>query len=182
MTIAINPGLWYRALLTYKKGQFRENAHVVAAVAYEWMKRHATDLSATLGGQADIVTIVPSKRGHTYDSQPLRRALALVPTFRKRLSESLVCARPELYGRMLYMPDMFRVATSAVAGSRVLLIEDSWITGATALSAAGALLAGGAAEVTVVPIAREISASFRGDDHPYLAYLKGPYDLAAWPR
>lgn len=45
-------------------------------------------------------------------------------------------------------------------GKRVLLVEDAWVTGATAVSAAGSLVEAGAAEVLVLPIARIIDGGF----------------------
>src|SRR5437763_51405 len=161
MTIAVNPSVWYSMLLTYKKGQFPENAPIVSAVAYEWLKKHAKDIAGVLGGRADVVTIVPSKRGHSYEAQPLRRALATIPAFAKRLSPALRCVRPDLGERMKYVPEIFEpVDPRAVKYKRVLLIEDTWISGATAVSAAGALLRAGAKRVLIVPIAREFTRDY----------------------
>lgn len=81
-------------------------------------------------------------------------------------------------------PTAFRPGPISVAGKRVLLIEDSWTSGATAISAAGALLDGGAASVLIMPIARIIPSGFWPDDHPYRTAMKLPWDPDSdqWPR
>jgi glutamine phosphoribosylpyrophosphate amidotransferase len=80
-----------------------------------------------------------------------------------------------------YRPEIFEVVDD-VAGDRIVLVEDTWIRGATALSAAGALLSAGAGAVVITPIARDVKPSFHGEDHPYLSYLTAGYDITAWPR
>jgi len=183
MSIARNPSTWYGMLDKYKKAEFREHALPLACFAYEWLKRHRDEICGLLGGEVDLVTIVPSKRGYSYDAQPLHRALAQVPRFAQRLSQTLRCDCREAYRRMRYAPEVFRpIDPDAIRDRRILLIEDTWITGATAVSAAGALLDAGAERVVILPIAREVSREFRGADHPYLAYIERYYDIDEWPR
>ena len=62
--------------------------------------------------------------------------------------------------RKTYNSSAFSAGTTSVVGERVLLMEDTWVTGATAISAAGALLREGASGVMVMPIARAVSPSF----------------------
>jgi orotate phosphoribosyltransferase len=78
-------------------------------------------------------------------------------------------------------PSVFDVVCD-VEDARIILVEDTWITGATALSAAGALIEAGAEAVVITPIAREMKPAYHGDDHPYLEYLTAPYRLTVWPR
>jgi predicted amidophosphoribosyltransferase len=183
MTVAMNPGPWYSILQTYKKGQFRENADVVASIAYEWLKRHRSHVAAMLGGSIEVITIVPSKRGYSYVAQPFRRALVKLGAFERRLTETLRCDHPERYDRMKYAPAIFTVVdASKIRGRRVLLLEDTWISGATAVSAAGALLDAGAKTVAITPLAREISPAFHAANTTYLAYLKRSYSIDVWPR
>jgi hypothetical protein len=63
----------------------------------------------------------------------------------------------------------------------VLLVEDSWVSGATPLSAAGALHAADA-EVLSLPIARVINNPGWWGDNPYLTMMWEPYDVVRWPR
>lgn len=89
--------------------------------------------------------------------------------------------RPSLYGRRSFTPEMFD-ATIDVAGKRLLVIEDTWATGATALSACGALYAAGAEAVVLTPIARLLNAPYFPVEHPYRQHLRGEYDVTFWPR
>ncbi|MEK6374913.1 MAG: hypothetical protein AABO58_19735 [Acidobacteriota bacterium] len=183
MSIARNPGPWYWILESYKRGAFPEYAPVVASLAHEWLKAHAAGLHELLGGEPDLLTIVPSKKPRvTFDSQHLRLALALVKPLAERLEPTLECVNPGAYHRTKYAPEMFRASGAAIAGKRIVLIEDTWITGATAVSAAGALLNGGADSVAIVPIARDFRVQFHEEDHPYLARIARSYDVRSWPR
>lgn len=80
-----------------------------------------------------------------------------------------------------YRPEIF-APVAEVGGHRIILVEDTWITGATALSAAGALLDAGADSVVITPIARDMKPAFHGEEHPYLVYIQHEYELEAWPR
>lgn len=80
-----------------------------------------------------------------------------------------------------YEPRIFGLA-HRVRGDRIILVEDTWITGATAMSAAGKLLEEGAQSVVIAPLAREMKPQFHGDQHPYVTYLNRPYEINSWPR
>lgn len=181
MTIAENPSPWYSALYTYKKTQFREYGAKIGALAYRWLQTHTEQLVAMLGGDYDYVTIVPSKRGTPYAIQPLQKALSLVRPMSTIMKDVLSCPG-QFTGRLnSYKPELFQTVIDVV-GDRIVLVEDTWISGATALSAAGALLEAGAKSVVVTPIARELKPAFWGYDHPYRAYIDGDYDIDFWPR
>lgn len=183
MSIARNPGAWYSMLQSYKKGAWREYAPVVASLAYEWLSAHEAKLRGLLGGDVDLLTIVPSKKpAVNFETQHLRLALGLVKPLEQRLVNTLACVDPAAYGRTKYAPEMFRARHDAVSGKRIVLIEDTWITGATAVSAAGALLDAGAHSVVVAPIARDFRVQFHTTDHPYLARIATKFDVRHWPR
>lgn len=182
MSIVRNPGTWYTILQSYKKGAWREYAPVIASVAYEWLNAHTTQIENLLGGSIDLLTVVPSKTlGLMYETQLLRLALSLVRPIADQMVPTLECVDRDAYGRTKYAPEMFAFLPAAT-GKRIVLIEDTWITGATAVSAAGALLAGGAESVVITPIARDFRVQFHGDDHPYLALSDIDYDVSVWPR
>lgn len=182
MTIAVNPSSWFWALQTYKTAQFREHGATLGALTHRWLSEHETDIRLLLGGPASYVTVVPSKKAAiAYENQPLRRALSLIAPLASRLRNVLRCTKPMSERLTTYSPQNFE-AVDDVAGDRIVLVEDTWIRGATALSAAGALLSAGAASVVITPIARDVKPSFHGEDHPYLSYLTAEYDLTAWPR
>jgi predicted amidophosphoribosyltransferase len=180
MTSAAMPSPWYTRLRTYKRGQ-PEHAEVLTALCATFLAVHAQRLDRLLGGECDLVTVVPSKRGRRWRELPLRRALSRVPEVRGRLGHALDFIAGATLQRHQYEPGAFAAGAEPVGGRRVLLIEDIWVTGATALSAAGALLREGATAVAVVPLARAIDKAF-WEGSPYLDAMAEPYDPGHWPR
>jgi len=186
-SIAPNPGRWYRRLATYKAGHPAFRAHL-AALAWTYVERHEGALAGLAGGPLTLVSPVPSKRGRSYEDQPLRQALAVVLPLQERLGETLrFVPDPDVNLRRDYYPDCFDGGPTSVVGERVLLIEDSWVTGATALSAAGSLLSRGAEGVAILTLARVFDVNYwTGTDHPYYAHLLGEdrdrFDSDRWPR
>lgn len=84
-----------------------------------------------------------------------------------------------LIPRQTYRPASFSTIAQ-VEGLRVVLIEDSWVSGATPLSAAGALHDAGAS-VLVLPIARVVDNPAYWGEHPYVTQMTEAYDVARWP-
>jgi predicted amidophosphoribosyltransferase len=184
MTSALNPSPWYNALVTYKGFQ-RLKGQVLAAVAHHFLQTHSQSIRKSLGGAPDIITIVPSKRGISYQDQPLRAALSLAEPIRDKLRSTLTHRPGSEVQRRTYNANAFAATTTSVKKKRVALIEDTWVTGATAVSAAGALLKLGAASVGVYPIARVLNDSFWPDDHPYRKAMEKSYKAynpSSWPR
>ena len=183
MSSALNPGLWYTWLQTYK-GYHQERGDLLAALVYEYTQAHRASIDALLGGSPTLWTIVPSKRGHTFVSQPFCRALCRVTTIANTLTQTLSLRTGERVDRREFRPQAFDCVID-VGDQRVLILEDTWVTGATAVSAAGALMSAGAAAVAIMPVARMIEKSFWPDDHPYLVNMSrphDPWDLTLWPR
>jgi len=186
-TIATDPGRWYSRLATYKVSNPAYRGHI-AAVAWSFIDEHETRLATIAGGPIDIVTPVPSKKGRPFIEQPLQQALAAVRPIAGRLAETLRFEPAEgIHLRNDYYPDCFDPGPVRVGGSRVLLVEDSWVTGATALSAGGALLKYGAEGVIVLSIARVLNADY-WKGHPYLERVaidsesREPFDITLWRR
>jgi hypothetical protein len=179
LTTALNPSAWYSRLITYKKG-YPEHLRLLGALASTWLRRHRAAVAALLGGEPGLLTVVPSKRGVDYERQPLRQALAHFGPPPFPLRQTL--RHLEGGHRHQYTPEIFAPVTTSLREQRIVLVEDTWVTGATALSAAGALLDHGAAAVCVLPLARCIDANFWGESHPYRAAMRTPYDVARWPR
>lgn len=147
MTSVLNPSRWYTWLQTYKT-YHRERGDVIASLTYEYLEAHGGRIEAHLGGSISLLTIVPSKRPEfNFNSQPLRRALSSVAETDARLFEALRYIQGARIGRSEYRPDAFKRTGVDVSGARVVIIEDLWVTGATALSAAGALHEFGAESV-----------------------------------
>lgn len=185
MTSALNPSPWYSALAQYKGGFQPRLGDVLASVVHHFLQSRADRIRESLGGEIEIITPVPSKRaGVTYATQPLRIALAKAASIAANLAETLQHDPSILVARRRYAPAAFTPGPTPVTGKRVVLIEDSWVSGATAVSAAGALPHHGAASVLIMPVARIIPSGFWPDDHPYREAMKQPWDPDSdrWPR
>jgi hypothetical protein len=182
MTSALSPSPWYTRLLTYKQGH-PEYGAALAALAYTYLETNQEPIAGLLGGEPTVLTIVPSKRGVAFNEQPFRKTLARVPPLRDRLRSTLVHVPGASVGRRHYNPAAFASGPAPVRDARVILLDDTWVTGATAVSAAGALLRDGARDVVIVPLARMVDSGFWPDTHPYRQVMKKtPYDPGAWPR
>ena len=183
MTTALNPSPWYSYLATYKRGRLEEYGPVLAALTFAYLERHTARMADLLGGPWTQLTVVPSKRGFAFADQPLVKALSMVRPLRDQLAHMLVHVPGEKWGRQEYHPDAFQPGPVHVQGKRLVILEDAWVTGATAVSAAGALLRDGAASVVILSIARVVNRDYWSDpDHPYRKAMGVPYDLDNWPR
>jgi hypothetical protein len=93
-----------------------------------------------------------------------------------RLPLTRLAIRPGTQGRELNL-DRFR-ADQAATGARVLLIEDSWVSGASAQSAAASLKRAGARQVAIVTLGRHVDPA-DPQAGPWAARLRpGPYQVA----
>ncbi len=183
MTSVLSPSAWYTWLLTYKQGH-PEYGGALAALAYVYLDKNAEPLAALLGGPPSVFSIVPSKKpGVTFAQQPFRQALALAPPLAGQLKQTLTHIAGQTIGRREYKPAAFAPGPVSVQGKRVVLLDDTWVTGATAVSAAGALLREGAASVVILPLARMVDSEFWPKEHPYRQAMNAaPYDPGMWPR
>jgi hypothetical protein len=103
------------------------------------------------------VSVVPSGRGRP-GPHPLA---ALIAPYLARPPATLVAAGPADPAWRDLDPGRFR-ATQPLPGAAVLLLDDTWTTGATAQSAAMALRAAGARQVAVVVLGRHLSTAGPG--------------------
>lgn len=175
---ALKPGPWYGRLREYKITR-PEYMSTLAAVAHLYVQTHAEAIAGLLGGTPTAIAAVPSTRGWQPTEQPLYRALDRSSVLRTKL-RVLQKHDGSAVGRREYKPAAFPVAAS-LRGERVILVEDLWVTGAKAVSAAGALMAARASVVLVV-IGREVNSTYTDDDHPYRTAMKAPFNIDSWPR
>jgi hypothetical protein len=181
----LEEGAWYGQLVAYKTTS-RAPWPLLGGLVSHFASTHAERLKELLEGPPTALTVVPSKRGISVTEQPLYRVLQETLTWRQQ-----ALPRPSVLlehtgapvPRQTFTPEAFRaLRRNRIREGRILLVEDSWTSGATAISAAGALLESGAAQVVVLPIARLVKASYWGEDHPYLKAMRQPYDISHWPR
>lgn len=181
MSTAHNPSPWYSKLVGYKHFE-REHQLAVAALSHLFAVAHQEKIESLLGGEIDAITIVPSTRGKTFEDQPLRHTLQMSPFFAGKL-RPLVSHRTGIsVPRKTYTPEAFPCSGNA-KGARILLVEDTWVSGATAVSTAGALLEAGAKSVVIATIARLVEKpGYFPADHPYYARMAQPHGYTRWPR
>jgi hypothetical protein len=120
----------------------------------------------------DLLAVVPTGAG-----RPGRHPLLRLVSPYLRLPGCPLALRPGRQGRDLDL-DRFRVLARP-AGASVLLLDDTWVSGASAQSAAAALRLAGACHVAVVVLGRHVNP---GDpaSAPLLASLAaGRYDPSA---
>lgn len=143
----------------------------IRTLLYTALRDNLPALTQTIG-PVEVMTHVPST-----SSSPRREREALANALDSALEhisdiaphQRLLMPSGDHSGRSRTIsPDRFSVTDpTAVAGRHVLLVEDTWVTGASVQSAAVALHRAGARQVTVMCIARMLNAKW--EDGTYLA-------------
>ncbi|HKO57420.1 MAG TPA: phosphoribosyltransferase [Thermoanaerobaculia bacterium] len=157
LSTALRPSRWYEALRTYKTTH-PERGWLLASVVSSRLP-----LALLRSGR---IMIVPSTQ------QPAPHPLLHV--LKSALCGGVTASihhRGGAIQRHAYHPEVF--ATDGVTGARVVLFDDLWVSGATMMSAAGALLRDGAASVTLIPVARHVALQYYGRRHPYVRLCQG---------
>lgn len=174
----------YRKLWAYKAGRVTPGARhragiEVVSLLVHFLSCHAACISARAGGGWEVVTSVPSSRGRG-GVHPLAQALAAAPEATPGFFELLRAPRSPRFdggvpsgasgwgdhgptlrstGHNRACDDGFEVL-GTVAGQRVLVLDDTFTSGARAQSASSALALAGAHVVAVVPVARVVRPDF----------------------
>lgn len=171
----------HHALRTYKRPvqPWAERFTVqLAAVLWRYLAAHEGCVASAAGVTSfPLVTTVPSRDPGRDDAHPLHRIVGeLVAPTRPRFSRLLkapeTIADPHVFDAGRF------TATRALHGEPVLLIDDTWTTGASAQSAATALKRAGAGAVAAVVIGRHINREWHDNDRRLQA-LPAPFD---WSR
>ncbi len=174
----------HHALLSYKRlpGPAAQRMQVqLAAVLWRFLEAHEPCLAHELNLSGfDLVTTVPS-RAERAD----KAADDTQPHPLTRIAATLCGATRERYERLLersHLPtpehdfDAHKFEpTRPLTGQAVLLIDDTWTTGASAQSAAAALKRAGARTVAAVVIGRHLKRDWRANDDR-LRRLSRPFD------
>lgn len=157
----------HHALATYKRGTgtaSRRIAVQLAAVLWRYLDAHESCLAQAAGVDSfPVVTTVASGRAGQDREHPLRWIVgeAVGPT-RRRYARVLRRSPNEVAPRC-FSPDRY-LAETALHGEPVLLIDDTWTTGASAQSAAATLKATGAGVVAAVVIGRHVNRDWHEND------------------
>lgn len=136
----------------------------LAAILWRFLMTHEDHVARASGvGSFDVVAVVPSKTTHKDEARPGLRTIVgtVVEHTASRFERLLRPTDSELVGRY-FDPDRYATARRT-DGESVLLIDDTWVSGSSAQSAAAALRNAGAARVGCVVIGRWLTPSFGGD-------------------
>ncbi|MBV9197605.1 MAG: hypothetical protein JO168_26015 [Solirubrobacterales bacterium] len=170
----------HHVLACYKRvtgERARRSAAELAAILWRYVSAHEQCVAQAAGAEFfPLVTTVPSADPARDDSHPLRRIVGeLVGVTRERhrrlLRPSAMALEPRAFS-----PRRFE-ALGRLSGEAVLLIDDTWTTGANAQSAAATLKAAGAGPVGAVVIGRHINRQWRENDRR-LSAIPQPFDWA----
>jgi predicted amidophosphoribosyltransferase len=168
----------HHTLASYKRleGEIARRFTVeLAAVLWRFLAHHEACVAAAVGvSRFDLVTTVPSSDRARDEHHPLRTIVGeLVGPTRERherlvgRTETTVPARG--FDREKYE------SIRRLAGEPVLLIDDTWTTGANAQSAAAALKSAGSGPVAAVVIGRHLNRQWHHNDRR-LRRITRPFD------
>lgn len=151
------------ALWRYKAPAVQDRDTAAAALSQllgSFLVAHAQCLGLRSGGHSEetVVTWVPDRRPRA----PLSRLVGAAAPELRRVGlpgPRALLSSGTSTGRLT--PHRFTAGANA-AGRHVVLVDDTWTTGATARCASHALLVAGATRVTVVPLARHVSMGYAG--------------------
>ena len=157
-------GWLYTVLLGYKESVVPEARRHFGTVVHDlldtFLSRHAACLTAVAGGRPDVVLPVPSTARP--DGSPLQAVAGISDLVAHRLERALwhpaLLARGGApVGHMRPHPEAFVAPGSAqdlLAGRRVVLLDDLYVSGARAQSAAAAVRRVGARSIVVLALGR----------------------------
>ncbi|MGH9065072.1 MAG: hypothetical protein ACRD0L_14080 [Acidimicrobiales bacterium] len=170
-------GPLHQALRRYKDGPTAavRRRHAVTTVAL--LARFVFDHGPCLAGGApwDLVTTVPSTSGGD-GPHPLEAALALVPWLEAQHTRTLARTAVPLHHRSA--GDGAFTVTADVGGARVLVVDDTYTSGARAQSAASALALAGARVLAIVPVGRVVDPGWAPHVAAYWRALAAePFDF-----
>jgi predicted amidophosphoribosyltransferase len=172
----------HHALASYKRldgDVARRLGASLAAILWRFLAEHERCVARAAGtDRFDLVTTVPSGDRARDDQQPLRWIVGeLVGPTRDRHERLLQRSRNDVAPRA-FSRDKFAATRLIEGGASVLLIDDTWTTGASAQSAAAALKAAGAGATAAVVIGRHLNREWHENDRR-LRGIERPFD---WSR
>ena len=186
------PGPLYTVLMGYKEAPVAEArarfGPIVRSLAARFLGAHADCVAALAGGPPHFVLPVPSTARP--GGAPIARVPGLAADVESALPgvrwTGLLCRTREPVGHMHPSAHAFAVPPTLrtrVAGRRLVLLDDTYVSGARSQSAAAVLRRAGAASVVVVALGRVLRpdrvlahATFLSQHHsdPLFAGPNGP--------
>ena len=178
ISYSLSGGQLHHALAGYKRmtgAASRRMSMDLAAIVWRFVAEHEACVARAAGvDRFTVVTVVPSGDRERDEHHPLRRIIAeLCGATRERHERLLMRSQTEAGGREFdrgkYEP------VRDLHGDPVLLIDDTWTTGANAQSAAAALLDAGAGAVGAIVIGRYLNRDWHQNERRLRA-LPRPFD------
>lgn len=174
-------GQLHTVLAGYKRGVAQSAQPLrmqLAAILWRFLDLHEPCLANAAGvASFDVVTTVPSGSRERDQSHPLRGIVSDVVQPTRDRYERLLTRSGVAVPERVVDPEKYE-ATRDLHGESVLVIDDTWTTGANAQSTAGALKRTGAGAIGVLVIGRHVQPSYQ-DNEARLKSLPGPF---AWER
>jgi len=163
----------YKSVAT-APGLRREFSMKVAALLCHFLRLHRGCIASAGGGDWSVMTCVPSSAGRSGE-HPLVGALRAVPEVFASYEELLGVGGAGVgLGHNLASDDGF-VAGRRLDGERVLVVDDTFTTGARAQSAASALTLAGAEVVAIVPVGRVVDPGWEHVGAWWAAWRRRPF-------
>jgi hypothetical protein len=168
----------HHTLASYKRldgDVARRLGAVLAAILWRFLTEHERCAAERAGTHRfKLVTTVPSGDPDRDEQHPLRWVVGeLVGPTRER-HERLLHRTSAAVPSRAFSEDKF-IAARRLQSEAVLLIDDTWTTGASAQSAAAALKAAGAGPIAAVVIGRHLNREWRQNDRR-LRGIEQPFD------
>lgn len=152
-------------------------AEQVSAILSLFLARHEGCVAKASGVEGfELVTTVPSGDPQRDEDHPLRGIAAQIQPTRDR-HERVLRRTSEPVGPRAFNSRRY-IASRCLQGEDVLLIDDTWTTGANAQSAAAALKAAGAGVVAAVVVGRHVNREWHDNDG-HLEALRFDWDGCA---
>jgi hypothetical protein len=150
---------------------------VLAAARTTWACAGNQKPASWSGQRFELVTTVPSDDRQRDERHPLRWLVGEVVAPTSDRHERLLTRSERAVDSRTFNPHKYEPAR-ALGGESVLLIDDTWTTGASAQSAAAALKSAGAGPVAAVVIGRHLNREWHENDRR-LQGIAQPFD---WDR
>jgi hypothetical protein len=180
ISYSVHFGQLHTNLAGYKRSDLRSAARLrvqLAAVLWRFVDEHEVCLAGAAGADADafdIVTTVPSSSPERDEKHPLPMIIGdLVEPTRARYERLLVPSSIEVPERVVDIQKYD--AIRELDGESVLLVDDTWTSGASVQSAAWELKANGAGPIGALVIGRHMNEDYR-DNAERLAACPDTFD------
>lgn len=155
------PGQLHHVLRNYKDGYTEEIRAAlrprVTALLWRFLSSHADHIVEAAGAEWNLITSVPSSGGRKGE-HPLERAIALASPLAEQHQPTLERGDGPLGHNRA--SDTGYIVNGDVNGANVLLVDDTFTSGARIQSAASALTLAGANVLAALPIGRVINPGF----------------------